>query len=216
MLFGGKLSKKSYNQIKAGYCKNSSLYCVEIDNLSMDKYCFDKLNDTIKLFLEDGDVYFGFYRTDGLYMTTDEFEKYSVDIPCYFAENGEYREIQEEISTRKGKKLYCGFLTVARTVSDEKLFDELQWIFKYYLETTFFSPKIGFDKFADIHSNYMHQSADTYLLNDYTDFLFSFYDSNCFSVMFPPEKQNVDLVCSKIKNIWNKVENDNIYCDETS
>ncbi len=204
MLFGRKSPRKIYNQINTSYCTNKSLYCVEIDNLSLDKYCFDKLNDTIKFFLEDGDVFFGFYRTDGLYLTTDEFKKYSIDIPRYFAENGEYREIAEEISTRKKKKLYRGFLTVARTVSDKKLFDELQWIFKYYLETTFFSPKISFDKFADIHSNYMHQSVNTYLLNGYTDFLFSFYDSNCFSVMFDPKKQNVDLVCDTITNIWNQ------------
>ncbi len=138
MLFGRKSPRKIYNQINTSYCTNKSLYCVEIDNLSLDKYCFDKLNDTIKFFLEDGDVFFGFYRTDGLYLTTDEFKKYSIDIPRYFAENGEYREIAEEISTRKKKKLYRGFLTVARTVSDKKLFDELQWIFKYYLETTFF------------------------------------------------------------------------------
>lgn len=91
---------------------------------------------------------------------------------------------------------------VARTVSNQKLFDKMQWIFKYYLETSFFSSKISFSRFLDIHSNYMNQSSNIYLLNDYTDFLFSFYDSNRFSVIFDPQKQDVDLVYDTIKNIW--------------
>ena len=198
-----------YNQIEGHYCSNGLLYCVEIDNLSLDRFCFDKLNETIKCFLEDGDVFFGFYRTDGLYLNSNEFKKYSVDIPLFFKENGEYIDIVQEIQTRRKRKIYSGFLMVARTVSNQKLFNKLQWIFKYYLETSFFSPKISFSKFFDIHSNYMHQSSNIYLLDGYTDFLFSFYDSNRFSIMFDPQKQDIDFVCDTIKNIWSNTDENN-------
>lgn len=193
---------KKYNQIEGRYCANGLLYCVGIDNLSLDKFCFEKLNETIKYFLNDGDVFFGFYRTDGLYLNSDEFKKCSVEIPLFFKENGEYIDIVQEIQTRRKRKIYSGFLIVAKTVSNQKLFDKLQWIFKYYLETSFFSPKISFSKFFDIHSNYMNQSSDIYIIDGYTDFLFSFYDSHRFSIMFDPQKEDVDSVCDTIKNIW--------------
>ena len=59
----------------------------------------------------------------------------------YFKKNGEYREIIETRTGRSGKtKTYKGVLSVAKVSVNDELYENLQWILQYYLETAFFAP----------------------------------------------------------------------------
>ena len=93
-------------------------------------------------------------------------------------------------------------MTVAKAENNEQLYENLQWIFKYYLETTLFSPKISFNEFETDFSNYIEESTKDYLTKGYTDFLFCYSDSGNFSVYFDSKKHNVQYVCETIERIF--------------
>ena len=63
----------------------------------------------------------------------------------------------------------------------------IERIFHYYLNTIVFSPKVDWDTFVRSYSDYMNIVIDDYVLNEYTDFLFSYVDSGDFSVTFNPK-----------------------------
>lgn len=196
--------KKRCCEIKSGFCADNITFCVTVCNAVLNENCFAKINETVKSFAQGNEMFFGFYRTDGLNLTKDEWKKCDKEIPLFFKENGEYKDIVEKVINRKGKeKEYSGYLITAKAQVNEQLYENLQWILQYYLETTFFVPKISFTEFETIFSNYMKKSTKDYISNGYTDFLFSYYDSRNFSVTFDPQKYNAENVCEKIKNIFN-------------
>lgn len=197
------LFKKKYCEINSGYCADGMTYSVTISNAILQDDCFIKINKIIKSFVQGNEMFFGFYRLDGLHLTKDEWEKCDKEIPLFFKETGEYKGIVERVINRRGKeKEYSGYLTVAKTQINEQLYENLQWIFQYHLETSFFVPKISFIEFETVYRNYMKNAAKDYITNGYTDFLFSYYDSGDFSVSFDPKKYNTEYVCEKIENIF--------------
>lgn len=199
----GMIRKKRSCEIESGFCADGITYCITVKNAILNENCFIKINKVIKCFVQGNEMFFGFYRIDGLNLTKQEWKKYDKEIPLFFKETGEYKEISEKVIDRKGKAIiYSGYLTVAKAQINEQLYGELQWIFKYYLETTFFSPKISFDEFEVVFSNYMKESTNNYLVNGYTDFLFSYFDSGDFSVTFDPKKYDSKFICDKIENIF--------------
>jgi hypothetical protein len=191
-------------ELKSGYCADGITYCITICNAILMEDSFTKINNIIKCFVKGNQMFFGFFRTDGINLTKEEWKKCDEEIPIFFERNGEYKEIVVNEIDRKGNlKKYKGYLTVAKATIDEQLYNEMQWIFQYYLETTFFSPKISFSEFETIYSKYMKQSTKNYIVNDYTDFLFGFSDSSDFSVTFDPKRYNISQVCEAIKKIIN-------------
>lgn len=197
-----KNGKKRKLEIKSGFCADGITYCVTVCNAIFQENCFTKINNIIKHFAQGNELFFGFYRIDGLNLTKEEFQKCDREIPIFFKENGEYREVAQEVIDRKGRiKTYSGYLTVAKAEVNDKLYKNLQWILQYYLETVFFIPKISFDEFEDIYRNYMKKPAENYVVKEYTDFLFSFFDSGDFSVTFDPKKYDAKHVCEAIETI---------------
>lgn len=198
------LLKKRCCEIKSGYCVDNTTFRVTIHNAVLQEKCFAKINEIIKNFVQGNEMLFGFYRTDGLNLTKDEWKKCDKEIPLFFKENGEYKDIVEKVIDRKGsEKEYSGYLVAAKAQVNEQLYENLQWILQYYLETAFFVPKISFTEFETIFSNYMKKSTKDYISNGYTDFLFSYFDSGSFSVTFDPKKYDIKYVCEKVENIWN-------------
>ena len=121
----------------------------------------------------------------------------------FFKETGEYKEIVERITDSKGReKEYSGNLIVARSQITDQLYDYLKWIFRFYLETTFFPPKISFDVFESNFKYYMRSPGNDYIVKGYTSFLFSYYDSGDFSVSFDPEKHDVNQVFNVIESAF--------------
>lgn len=197
------LFKKKCCEIKSGFCADNTTYCVTVYNAVLQKNCFVKLNEIIKYFVQGNEMFFGFYRTDGLNLTKDEWKKCDKQIPLFFKENGEYKDIVEKVIDRKGnEKEYSGYLSAAKAQINEQLYENLQWILQYYLETAFFVPKISFVEFESVFRDYMKKSTKDYISNCYTDFLFSYFDSGNFSVTFDPQKYDIKYVCEKVENIW--------------
>ena len=195
--------KKQGCRIETGYCSDGKTYGVTICNAIKADDCFDKIARIIRHYSAGEEFYFGFYRLDGLTLTKEEWNKCDVEIPLFFKKYGLFQEISETVYDKKGReKVFSGYLNVARAKINDDLYSNLQWIFQYYLETVMFVPKISFDRFEKIYSNYMKESTKYYLINGYTDFLYSYYDSGTFSIYFDPEEFDASEICEYVSSIF--------------
>ncbi|MBR0482311.1 MAG: hypothetical protein IJJ48_07560 [Firmicutes bacterium] len=189
--------------IESGYCSDSMMYRITINNVINADDCFDKIIRIMQHYSLGEEYYFGFYRLDGIKMTKEEWIRYDKEIPAYFKQNGTFQEITETVYGKSGReKTYSGYLIVARAKINNDLYQNLQWFFKYYLETVMFVPKISFDIFKEVFSNYMRESTKSYLANNYTDFLYTYYDSGSFDISFDPQKYDVDKVCKYVHSVF--------------
>lgn len=194
-----EISLKKDNSVKIETTEHGDNCVITVYNMFKSENCFEKIVKILKLFTLGQELFFGFYRTDGLTLTKEEWVKCDKEIPHFFNENGEYKEISERIVNRWRKvKEYKGYLTVARAYIDDSLFEEIKWILQYYLETTFFVPsnKFNFVEFENEFRNYMKNPIYSFLDKGYTEMLFQYYDSRHFSVVFNAQRYN----CEDIKN----------------
>ncbi len=192
-------------KINSGFCCDQSTYYISVYDAILHKNCFDNIANIIKDLTTGQEMFFGFYRIDGLNLSKHEFLTCDKNLPLYFRDNGEYREIVQKKRCWLGKeKIRQTPLSVARVTFNDSLFDNLKWILQYYLETTFFVPKLEFDKFEKIFSCYMDNSPLDFLENNYTDFEFSFYDSRHFSIYFNDNRIEIDFVEGVIRKYFNQ------------
>jgi len=134
-------------------------------------------------------------------LTSQEWEKYGQKIPEHFQSKGTYEPLVETIDNKGKLKTYCGYLTAGSLPVNEETYELIPWIFHYYLETTFFCPKIEWETFSQSYNNYMKHGACGYIKNGYADFLFTYADSGDFSVEFNPNLFDENDVNQEIEKI---------------
>jgi len=168
---------------------------------------YNKANDPMPCFIEviqhftkGREFFFGHYRTDGINLTGEEWEKYGKEIPEYFQANGRYDSLVMTVEKR-GKTKEVGELIVGSAPVNDSIYEMLPKIFHYYLETIFFCPKIDWKTFAQEYRGYMKHGASDFISKGYTDFLFAYVDSGDFSISFNPNVYEVDSVCEEINRI---------------
>jgi len=158
----------------------------------------------LKHFVRGEEMFFGFYRTDGINLTNEEWLKYDKEIPEYFQSYGRY-ELLVETAEKKGKqKTYSGYLAVGSLPMNDKTYELIPWIFHYHLETTLFSPNIDWETFVQSYRDYMKHGASDFIINGFTDFLFTYADSGGFSVEFNPKMFDKNVVYQEIAKILNE------------
>lgn len=162
---------------KKGYFLNKIKYNKDDDSMSI----YIKL---LKHFVKGKEVFFGFYRTDGINLTNEEWLKYDKEIPEYFQKYGRYEPLVETVEKRGKIKIYSGYLTVGSLPVNEETFEMLPKVFHCYLETILFCPKIDWDTFVQSYRDYMKHGASEYIMDGYADFLFTYADSGVFSISF--------------------------------
>lgn len=151
--------------------------------------------------ITDGDeLYFGHYKKDGINISNSMFKQYGMDILSFFKTYGQYYPIVE---TYLKKKKVCTRqeLTVCSAPNNKATYKIFEKIFHYYLETIVFSPKIDWNTFVDSYSDYMNIVTNDYVLNGYTDFMFSYVDSGDFSITFNPKQHDSKAVQERIYKI---------------
>lgn len=177
-------------------------YTITISNA---RSCMKKIHSYMKYFFNGQELFLGHYKKDGFNLSNAEIKKYETEIPEYFKSNGRF--YQYEYKNRLGE------LTVCSIRFDSNVFDVLDKVFDYYLETIIFSPQIDWETFKYSFKYYMKHSARDYVLNGYTDFLFSYTDSGDFSVSFNPIKNSPETVRKKINSIFFDDESGNSLID---
>ena len=164
----------------------------------------EKLEKCIALMkkLTKGDeMFFGHYRTDGFNLTDDEMERYGIEIPAYFRENGRYEPLTQVVEKRGKAKTYSGYLTVGSLPADKITVEVLPQIFHYYLETICFCPKVDWATFVESYHNYMKHETRDYITNGFADLVFAYSDSGDFSISFSPNQYDKNAIYQEIENI---------------
>jgi len=193
------------------------VYEIALDNLIVKKgllfkkvsYNFaddpmPKYMKVIKHFTKGKEMFFGHYRTDGINITSEEWEQYDKEIPEHFKTYGSRYEFPATTVIKKSGKVetYSSLLTVGRLPVNEVTFDLIPKVFHYYLETVCFCPNIDWEAFVQSYSNYMEHGARRYAMTGFTDFLFSYCDSGSFSVSFDPKKNDPQALLEEIKELF--------------
>lgn len=105
--------------------------------------------------------------------------KYSFEISNYYKYFGEYCQIEKNHNKHE--------LAACHVPNDSNFYEIIDKIFHYYLETILFCPKISWNVFLHSYKDYMKFGVKDYILNGYTDILFSYVDSGDFSISFNSE-----------------------------
>lgn len=179
-----KKRKITINEYKN--CRGS--YTIVINNIRFDKNCFDMIEKMIRHFTNSQDVFWGFYRTDGINLTFEQCEEYQKEILNFFQSYGEIEKLSD-------------YLTVAKTKVNEDVWKIVPFVCDYYLDTILFNSKVDWETFKKYYFEYIIHYNDDYIINDYAEFLFSYFDSGDFSICFDPQKYDPKAVLYTIKKI---------------
>lgn len=161
-----------------------------LENVRFDKNGFAIIEKIIKHFANNEELFLGFYRTDGININRKQIKEYKNIIQNFFDFNGEIVNLNN-------------YLLVAKTKLNDSFYEVLPYVIDYYLDIVFFNPKINWETFVNYHFQYMEHGHAGYIINDFTEFLFSYFDSGDFSVSFNSEKYFPEDVDEKIREIMN-------------
>ena len=176
------------------YKKTKLAYTVTLENIRFDKNGFKIIEKIIKHFIVDDKLFLGFYRTDGVNITSKQFKEYEKEIKDFFELNGEFKKQDT-------------YLAVAQTIINHNFYRIIPHIFDYYLDTVLFNTKISWETFEKYHFEYMEHTNEDYIINNYADLLFSYFDSGDFLICFNTGKYDAVNIRNIIDNIIFDVEN---------
>ena len=170
------------------YRNSNGTFSIFINNIGLHQEMFPKIASIIKEFSNGSELFFGHYKTDGINISKKEFVLYSEEIPTYFATHGTYQKVIMR-NKQTPKFLFSPQeLVVCRAPNDQETYKMMSRIFHYYLETILFCPKIDWETFVNSYGRHTNNSTKDYVINGFTDFLFSYVDSGDFSITFNPSK----------------------------
>ena len=164
------------------YDKYSTVHTIIINNARYINDFRDIIIGFISEFFNNNEVFLGFYRTDGVNLTSKQQMISKDKIEVFFRNHGNIKELNE-------------YLTVAKVRMDSQTCNMLTLFFDYYLETILFNPKVDLNTFAGFHLNYQKHRFEDLILNHYTDMLFLYFDSGDFLVCF----DSLVYDCERIK-----------------
>ena len=163
------------------YEHSNNSYEIRIDNIRLETQCFLVIEKIVQKFLNKRELFFGFYRVDGINIPHRHFKLYKNMIKDFFSQYGELKEMNE-------------YLSIAKVKSCDLLPKILPFVFDYYLEIILFNPKINWNHYATYYLNFIEHTNADYIINDYAEFLFSYSDSSDFSVYFNQKKHSKENI----------------------
>lgn len=176
-------------EITVNVFRNRENACsIVLNNIRFSENGFAVMEKIIKKFANGEELFLGFYRTDGINLTSEEFENYKAEISDFFKTHGEMKRLDD-------------YLSIARTRADNDFWKIFPRICDCYLNTVLFNPNLNWSLFEQLHSEYMERRNDDYIINNYTQFLFCYFDSGDFSVSFDPNKYAENAVLRAIDEI---------------
>lgn len=174
------------------YRNKNGTSCLWINNIGKNSVVLQQTIYQIHTLLTGNEIFFGFYKTDGINISRSRFEQLELEIPSFFDSKGKYHH-----SKNKLKSKWCdNTLIMAKVPNNEELYEILENIFHYYLTTVFFCPKLKWDAFVDIFEDYMNFSLDQFVTNGYTDLIFQYSDSGDLSITYNPTFYDSSTLCN--------------------
>lgn len=167
-------------------------HIITINNARYQKCFITSIEKIFKSFLIEEELFFGFYRTDGVNLTSKRQKELKNEISEFFQKYGDIQNLNE-------------YLSVAKIKLKDLIYNFIPPIFDYYLETTLFNPKVNWETFKQYYSNYQNHRLDDMILNHFSEVIFCYSDSGDFSICFNPEVYNHREVRNMIDEVFFKV-----------
>ena len=161
------------------YRNANQSYSIVLNNIGLYEDLFKKLCNGIKTITPCPELFFGHYKVDGINLSRKDFQKYRSEIQTFFEINGDYKRILLPHEQWKRNRLR-NELTVCRTKKVDAVYQFLDKLLHYYQHTIFFCPKVDWRTFVQSFESYMEISVLNYVMNGFTDFLFSYSSSQIF------------------------------------
>ena len=168
-------------QITIKEYKKIGVNTIIINNARYQKNFIDSVEKILTTFLVGKEIFFGFYRIDGLNLSSKRQEELESEIPAFFQKNGIIKKLSD-------------YLTIAKMNSNDCDYSFLTSVFDYYLETMLFSSMVDWETFKQHHLNYQNHRFEDIILEDLADILFGHFDSGDFIICYNPEKYNQEEV----------------------
>ena len=149
----------------------------------------ERIERVLRAFLDGEELFFGFYRTDGMHLSPQRQGELETEIPAFFRKSGEMRKISE-------------YLSVARSELNDRVYARIPAIFDYYLETTLFVPRVDWKTFQQFHADYQGHRLENIILNHFADLLFCYADSGDFSVCFDRQARAREQVRAVLQKVF--------------
>lgn len=146
---------------------------ITVDNARYQEDYQEHVVRMLKTFLSGEQLFIGTYRTDGVNLSAKRLKELEGEIPAFFQQFGEQRKISEHLSA-------------ARVELNDRVYAFLPWLFDYYLETTLFVPKAGWETFMSYHLAYQEHRLCDMICAHLAEFLVCYSDSGDISVCFDP------------------------------
>lgn len=170
------------------YANPAGIYTILINNARFHDRFQDNIKNLFYHYLNDGEVFFGFCRSDGTNLKSNQYKELKNAIPDFFKKRGSLHIINEYLSA--GRLDSCRYD------------DIIPLIFDYYLETILFNPKSDWVNFLKYYSDYQNIRLENIILNNYADILFYYFDSGDFEICFNTEKHKLKEIISLIYKIF--------------
>ena len=166
-------------------------HTITVYNARCQKGFYSDIEKMLKDFFKSEELFFGFYRTDGLNITSKRTEDLKEEISNFFSKYGVIECLDD-------------YLSVAKIKANDGVWSFLPFVLDYYLDTVLFSPKISWEAFIRYYSEYLKHRVDELINNDFADLLFFYFDSGDFSICFDPAKYPSDSVKKTIFKFFPK------------
>lgn len=166
---------------------------ITLENIRLENNGFKIIQAIVKHFINSNEIFFGFYRTDGVNISNSQFKEYQKTIQKYFDTHGNSTVLNE-------------YLIVAKIKMNNDVYNILPLLFDYYLETSIFLSTKEFDSFTGYYSEYMKHRQTDYITDGYADLIFSYFDSGDFSISFNSNIYDPKIIIKTIQKIINSFD----------
>lgn len=146
---------------------------IAVDNARCQDGYPERVVRMLKTFLSGEQLFIGVYRTDGVNLSPKRRKELESEIPAFFRKFGEMQKLSEQLS-------------MARVELNDQVYAFIPSLFDYYLETTLFIPKAGWDTFERYLLAYQEHRLSDMVCAHLTEFLICYYDSGDICVCFDP------------------------------
>ena len=149
----------------------------------------ERIERVLRAFLDGEELFFGFYRTDGMHLSPQRQRELETEIPAFFRESGEMRKISEHLSVARVR------------IERSRLCAHSPRSLITILKQRCLCPELDWETFQQFHAGYQGHRLEDMILNHFADLLFCYADSGDFSVCFDPQAHD----CEKVRVVLQKV-----------
>jgi len=160
------------------------VYSIEIYNARYQPDFANFIKSIINCFFKK-ELFFSFYRVDGIHLSLKQQQKLEIKIPLFFQRSGMLQELNEYVS-------------IARTELNDEICDFLPAILDYFSEISLFNPNADWDQLKIYHLDYLNHRVEDIISNHFADIVFLYFDSGDVSICFNSKIYDSEEIRKKV------------------